>query len=70
MLRNTVSRPARSTETVSALGLTTHTNLPSREIVTGLDIVGPGNFGAPLAVATPGVATANVTARAAHRRRR
>src|SRR4051794_22533924 len=66
MLRRTWPVPARMTETVSAPGLTTQTNLPSAEIDMGLEVVGPGKV-APCASAAPGTASATPAARAAAR---
>src|SRR3954462_15571842 len=66
MLRSPWPVPARMTETVSAPGLTTQTNLPSAEIEMGLEVVGPGKV-APCARAAPGTASAAPTARAAPR---
>ena len=69
----------RITDTLSSLGLTVQTSLPSRDIAIGLDALGPegvtftgGTAGAAVAAVAPAASSAAAprTAAGAHRRTR
>src|SRR3954468_19431900 len=62
IVRRTVFDEVRMTVTVSAPGLTTHTNRPSRDIEIGLEVVAPENVRRACAALATGPAAAGVAA--------
>src|SRR4051794_32776157 len=62
IVRRTVFDDVRTTVTLSAPGLTTHTNRPSRDIEIGLEVVAPENVRRACAALATGPAAAGVAA--------